>query len=52
MYWEYESRPTSVEEQLARDGAVGATTMRRLVFIDDDKSELEAFRQIVSGAYD
>jgi DNA-binding NarL/FixJ family response regulator len=26
--------------------------MRRLVFIDDDKSELEAFGEIVSSAYD
>jgi hypothetical protein len=26
--------------------------MRRLVFIDDDKSELEAFGEIVSGVYD
>jgi DNA-binding NarL/FixJ family response regulator len=26
--------------------------MRRLVFIDDDKSELQAFGEIVSGAYD
>jgi hypothetical protein len=26
--------------------------MRRLVFVDDDKSELEAFGQIVIGAYD
>jgi DNA-binding NarL/FixJ family response regulator len=26
--------------------------MRRLVFIDDDKSELDAFGEIVSGAYD
>jgi DNA-binding NarL/FixJ family response regulator len=26
--------------------------MRRLVFIDDDNSELDGFREIVSGAYD
>lgn len=30
----------------------GATRMRRLVFIDDDKSELDAFREIVSEEYD
>jgi DNA-binding NarL/FixJ family response regulator len=38
---------------LAGDSAgSGAVTMRRLVFIDDDESELEAFRKIVSGVYD
>lgn len=30
---------------------LGATRMRRLVFIDDDRTELEAFREIVQGDY-
>jgi hypothetical protein len=30
---------------------LGATRMRRLVFIDDDRTELEAFRDIVQGDY-
>jgi DNA-binding NarL/FixJ family response regulator len=32
--------------------SVEDSVKRRLVFIDDDKSELEAFREIVRGAYD
>jgi DNA-binding NarL/FixJ family response regulator len=40
-------------ELLAGVGAgLGAVTMRRLVFIDDDKSELDAFREIVGSKYD